>query len=83
MKQLVAEMTTKAGQKCTAIRRAIVPEASVDAVIDAVRARIAERIVVGDPRAEGVTMGPLASTRAARRGAAPGRSRSSRRAASS
>lgn len=62
VKQLVVEMTTKAGQKCTAIRRAIVPDASVDAVIDAVRARIAERIVLGDPRAEGVTMGPLAST---------------------
>ena len=61
VKQLVAEMTTKAGQKCTAIRRAIVPAASVDAVIDAVRARIEERVVLGDPRAEGVTMGPLAS----------------------
>ncbi len=61
VKQLVAEMTTKAGQKCTAIRRAIVPAASVDSVIDAVRSRIAERVVVGDPRAEGVTMGPLAS----------------------
>ena len=61
VRQLVAEMTTKAGQKCTAIRRAIVPAASVDAVIDAVRARIAERTVLGDPRAEGVTMGPLAS----------------------
>jgi oxepin-CoA hydrolase/3-oxo-5,6-dehydrosuberyl-CoA semialdehyde dehydrogenase len=61
VKQLVAEMTSKAGQKCTAIRRAIVPEASVDSVIDAVRARIAERVVLGDPRAEGVTMGPLAS----------------------
>lgn len=61
VKQLVVEMTTKAGQKCTAIRRAIVPEASIDAVIDAVRARIAERVVVGDPRTEGVTMGPLAS----------------------
>lgn len=61
VKQLVVEMTTKAGQKCTAIRRAIVPEASVDAVIEAVRARIVERVVVGDPRAEGVTMGPLAS----------------------
>lgn len=59
--QLVAEMTTKAGQKCTAIRRAVVPAASVDGVIEAVRARIAERIVIGDPRVEGVTMGPLAS----------------------
>ena len=61
VKQLVVEMTSKAGQKCTAIRRAIVPEASVDAVIDAVRERIAARVVLGDPRAEGVTMGPLAS----------------------
>ncbi|MGW9630682.1 phenylacetic acid degradation bifunctional protein PaaZ [Agromyces sp. NPDC055520] len=61
VKQLVTEMTTKAGQKCTAIRRAIVPAASIDAVIDAVRDRIAERVVLGDPRAEGVTMGPLAS----------------------
>ncbi|HEU4757783.1 MAG TPA: phenylacetic acid degradation bifunctional protein PaaZ, partial [Agromyces sp.] len=62
VKQLVVEMTSKAGQKCTAIRRAIVPAASVDAVVDAVRARLAERVVVGDPRTEGVTMGPLAST---------------------
>lgn len=62
VKQLVVEMTSKAGQKCTAIRRAIVPAASVDAVVDAVRARLTERVVVGDPRTEGVTMGPLAST---------------------
>ncbi|GAT72398.1 2-hydroxyphenylacetyl-CoA ring opening enzyme [Microbacterium sp. HM58-2] len=62
VRQLVTEMTTKAGQKCTAIRRAIVPTASADAVIAAVRARIAEKTVLGDPRAEGVTMGPLAST---------------------
>ncbi|GAA1061716.1 phenylacetic acid degradation bifunctional protein PaaZ [Agromyces bracchium] len=59
--QLVVEMTSKAGQKCTAIRRAIVPAASVDALVDAVRARLAEKVVVGDPRTEGVTMGPLAS----------------------
>lgn len=62
VKQLVAEMTTKAGQKCTAIRRAIVPADAVDEVIEAVRARLTERVVLGDPRAEGVTMGPLAST---------------------
>ncbi|UAJ81607.1 phenylacetic acid degradation bifunctional protein PaaZ [Leifsonia sp. ZF2019] len=61
VKQLVVELTAKAGQKCTAIRRAIVPAGSEEALIDAVRARIAERVVVGDPRAEGVTMGPLAS----------------------
>lgn len=61
VRQLVTEMTTKAGQKCTAIRRAIVPVGSADAVIEAVRARIADKIVLGDPRADGVTMGPLAS----------------------
>ena len=62
VRQLVTEMTTKAGQKCTAIRRAIVPESTADAVIAAVQARIATKTVLGDPRAEGVTMGPLAST---------------------
>ena len=62
VRQLVTEMTTKAGQKCTAIRRAIVPASAADAVIDAVRTRIADKTVLGDPRAEGVTMGPLAST---------------------
>jgi oxepin-CoA hydrolase/3-oxo-5,6-dehydrosuberyl-CoA semialdehyde dehydrogenase len=61
LKQLMVELTSKSGQKCTAIRRAIVPAGSVDAVIDALRARLDERVVVGDPRAEGVTMGPLAS----------------------
>ena len=62
VRQLVTEMTTKAGQKCTAIRRAIVPENTADAVIAAVQARITTKTVLGDPRAEGVTMGPLAST---------------------
>ena len=61
VRQLVTEMTTKAGQKCTAIRRAIVPAAVADALVEAVRDRIASKVVVGDPREEGVTMGPLAS----------------------
>lgn len=61
VRQLVSEMTTKAGQKCTAIRRAIVPSALLDDVAAAVRARIEEKIVVGDPREEGTTMGALAS----------------------
>ena len=61
VRQLVTEMTTKAGQKCTAIRRAIVPAAVADDVVAAVQARVAEKIVVGDPRTEGVTMGALAS----------------------
>lgn len=59
---VVSEMTSKAGQKCTAIRRALVPTGMTDAVANAVRDRIAAKVVVGDPRAEGVTMGPLAST---------------------
>ncbi|MBE1876938.1 phenylacetic acid degradation bifunctional protein PaaZ [Myceligenerans pegani] len=61
VRQLVTEMTVKAGQKCTAIRRAIVPEALVDDVVAAVGTRLAQKVTVGDPRAEGVTMGPLAS----------------------
>lgn len=61
IRQLVTEMTSKAGQKCTAIRRAIVPRSQMNAVIEAVRQRIAEKVVVGDPRNEKVTMGALAS----------------------
>jgi len=57
---LVVEMTSKAGQKCTAIRRALVPRELADAVIDATRDRLA-MVVVGDPATEGVTMGALAS----------------------
>ncbi|WP_280680158.1 phenylacetic acid degradation bifunctional protein PaaZ [Cryobacterium sp. CG_9.6] len=62
VKQVVTEMTVKAGQKCTAIRRVIVPRTAMGDVIDAVQQRITQRIVLGDPRADGVTMGPLAST---------------------
>jgi oxepin-CoA hydrolase / 3-oxo-5,6-dehydrosuberyl-CoA semialdehyde dehydrogenase len=58
---LVTEMTVKAGQKCTSIRRTIVPRAVVDDVVAAAKARIEKRVVIGDPRAEGVTMGALAS----------------------
>jgi oxepin-CoA hydrolase / 3-oxo-5,6-dehydrosuberyl-CoA semialdehyde dehydrogenase len=60
VKQLVAEMTVKAGQKCTAIRRAFVPAEHVDAVAQAVSARLA-KTVVGNPASEGVRMGALAS----------------------
>ncbi len=61
IKSLVTEMTAKAGQKCTSIRRAIVPQELVSDVAAAVGERITERVVLGDPRAEGVTMGALAS----------------------
>ncbi|REJ06069.1 phenylacetic acid degradation bifunctional protein PaaZ [Microbacterium bovistercoris] len=60
VKGVVAEMTVKAGQKCTAIRRAIVPEAMADAVIAAISDRLS-RMVVGDPTDEQVRMGALAS----------------------
>lgn len=60
VKEVVREMTVKAGQKCTAIRRAIVPRQQLDAVAAALRARLA-KVVVGDPSVEGVRMGPLAS----------------------
>ena len=60
VKQLVTEMTVKAGQKCTAIRRAFVPAGQLDAVTDAVRERLA-RVVIGNPADESVRMGALAS----------------------
>ena len=60
IKEVVREMTTKAGQKCTAIRRAIVPRQHLDAVAEGIRSRLA-KIVVGDPALEGVRMGALAS----------------------
>jgi oxepin-CoA hydrolase/3-oxo-5,6-dehydrosuberyl-CoA semialdehyde dehydrogenase len=60
VKQLVSEMTAKAGQKCTAIRRAFVPVTMIDSVAEAVRDRLA-KLVVGSPAAEGVRMGALAS----------------------
>jgi oxepin-CoA hydrolase/3-oxo-5,6-dehydrosuberyl-CoA semialdehyde dehydrogenase len=53
-------MTVKAGQKCTAIRRAFVPAALVDDVIEAVRAKLSE-VRVGLASDPDVTMGPLAS----------------------
>ena len=57
--QLVTEMTVKAGQKCTAIRRALVPETLVDDVIRAASERLAA-ITVGNPADESVRMGALA-----------------------
>ncbi len=60
VRQLVAEMTVKAGQKCTAIRRALVPAGQLDAVVEAVSARLA-RTVVGNPADPSVRMGALAS----------------------
>lgn len=60
VKEVAREMTGKAGQKCTAIRRIIVPKQHVDAVAERLRDRLA-KVVVGDPSMEGVRMGALAS----------------------
>lgn len=56
--EICKELTTKAGQRCTAIRRAIVPAERLDRVVEALRTRLAE-VVVGDPAADGVKMGSL------------------------
>jgi oxepin-CoA hydrolase/3-oxo-5,6-dehydrosuberyl-CoA semialdehyde dehydrogenase len=58
IKEVVREMTTKAGQKCTAIRRVIVPAGKLAAVERALQERLA-KITVGDPAVEGVRMGAL------------------------
>ena len=60
VRQLVTEMTVKAGQKCTAIRRAFVPAEVADAVTEAVAAELAT-VVVGNPADPAVRMGALAS----------------------
>lgn len=60
IKEVVREMTVKSGQKCTAIRRAFVPEASLEAVLDALKAKLA-KISVGNPRNDAVRMGSLVS----------------------
>jgi oxepin-CoA hydrolase/3-oxo-5,6-dehydrosuberyl-CoA semialdehyde dehydrogenase len=60
IKEVRKEMTVKSGQKCTAIRRIIVPENLVEAVRDALSAQLA-KITLGDPELENVRMGPLAS----------------------
>ena len=53
-------MTVKAGQKCTAIRKALVPAAMAPDVIARLHAALS-KIIVGDPRSDGVRMGPLVS----------------------
>lgn len=58
IKEIAKEMTTKAGQKCTAIRRIFVPAGKVDAVAEALSARL-QKVALGNPTAEGVRMGPL------------------------
>ncbi|HUN71151.1 MAG TPA: phenylacetic acid degradation bifunctional protein PaaZ [Steroidobacteraceae bacterium] len=60
VREVAREMTVKAGQKCTAIRKAIVPAAFAAAAVDALKAALG-KVVLGNPRLEQVRMGPVAS----------------------
>jgi len=59
IKEVMREMTVKAGQKCTAIRRVIVPEKYTEDVANALKNKLSKNII-GDPSKEGTRMGPLA-----------------------
>jgi oxepin-CoA hydrolase/3-oxo-5,6-dehydrosuberyl-CoA semialdehyde dehydrogenase len=60
LKDVLRDMTQKAGQKCTAIRRVLVPAGQADRVRDELIDRL-KGVVVGNPAHEGVRMGPLAT----------------------
>ncbi|MEN9698990.1 MAG: phenylacetic acid degradation bifunctional protein PaaZ [Bacteroidota bacterium] len=60
IKECVKEITIKAGQKCTAVRRILVPDQLLDAVQSALVSKLAAT-KIGDPSQEGVRMGALAS----------------------
>ena len=66
VKEVVKEMTIKAGQKCTAVRRILVPEEYIDEVQAVISSRLATT-KIGNPAMEGVRMGPLASSLQAQR----------------
>ncbi len=58
VREVVREMTSKTGQKCTAIRRVLVPSQQVQPVIDAISA-VLKAVVVGDPSNATTNMGPV------------------------
>lgn len=60
LKDVLRDMTQKAGQKCTAIRRILVPAAAADRLRDDLIDQL-RGVVVGDPAQEGVRMGPVAT----------------------
>ncbi|WP_425043091.1 phenylacetic acid degradation bifunctional protein PaaZ [Primorskyibacter sp. S87] len=60
VKEVSREMTAKAGQKCTAIRRVLAPQDQVDSVIEALSTRLSQ-VVIGNPRLETTRMGALVS----------------------
>jgi len=61
VREVASEMTVKAGQKCTAIRRTIVPKNRLDDVIEALKERLV-KTKIGDPAQKETRMGPLASS---------------------
>ena len=60
LRDVVRELTQKSGQKCTAVRRILVPRERLDEVQTAIVERL-EEVVVGHPKQASVTMGPLAT----------------------
>ncbi|WP_322998136.1 3,4-dehydroadipyl-CoA semialdehyde dehydrogenase [Castellaniella sp.] len=60
VREVERELTSKSGQKCTAIRRIMVPADRFDAVAQALEARFS-KVTVGDPRNPDVRMGSLVS----------------------
>ncbi|CAM5206023.1 3,4-dehydroadipyl-CoA semialdehyde dehydrogenase OS=Castellaniella defragrans OX=75697 GN=HNR28_001290 PE=4 SV=1 [Castellaniella defragrans] len=60
VREVERELTSKSGQKCTAIRRILVPAGRYDAIAQALEARFA-KVTVGDPRNPDVRMGSLVS----------------------
>ena len=60
IKEVQREITVKTGQKCTAVRRIVVPEKLVEDVQIALGERL-EKTIIGDPAVEGVRMGALAT----------------------
>ena len=66
IEEVAEEMTVKTGQKCTAIRRTIVPKNQVENVIAALKEKL-DQTTIGDPADKETQMGPLASTLQAER----------------
>jgi len=60
LRDVLREMTQKTGQKCTAVRRVLVPAGEIDTIQEALIERLGQ-VVTGDPSADGVTMGPVAT----------------------
>ena len=60
LRDVITDMTQKTGQKCTAIRRILVPQDRLEEVEGELKARL-QQVVVGNPADEKVTMGPLAT----------------------